>query len=373
MGAPNNQRVVVGLSGGVDSSVAAALLLEQGYEVIGVTFYIWPPKTGPDSAGSGEPPQAVRDAQAVCAKLGIPHHLVRDEARRRQLIEYFAAEYRAGRTPNPCIVCNQTVKFAALLEAADQFGAAWVATGHYARIEPDPSGRPLLKRGLDPDKDQSYFLFALRPAELRRCLMPLGHQTKAQTRQQALRLGLATATKDQSMEICFAAGLDYARFLLEQQLVAPHPGQIVDLQGRVLGQHEGIEFFTIGQRKGLRVAMGRPVYVVDLDPATNRVIVGDAAALERAELFLERCNWLTAEAPTGPLEVTAQIRYRHRAAPATVTPLGGGWAHVRFHQPQRAVTPGQACVLYQDDVVVGGGWIARAGPPQPQPQQEGPA
>lgn len=371
MGAPTNKRVVVGLSGGVDSSVAAALLLEQGYEVIGVTFHIWPRKPGSDSAAADELPQPVRDAQGVCAKLGIPHLLVQDEARRRGLLEYFAAEYRAGRTPNPCIVCNQTVKFAALLEAADRFGAHWVATGHYARIERDPQGRPILKRGRDPDKDQSYFLFGLRPADLARCLMPLGHHTKAETRQQACRLGLETAHKDQSQEICFAAGQPYARFLLDHQLIRPQPGEIVDLQGRVLGQHPGVEFFTIGQRKGLRVAAGRPIYVVDLDRRANRLIVGDATALERDELFIERCNWLACDAPPQRLEVTAQIRYRHRAAPATVTPLANGWAHVKFHQPQRAITPGQACVLYQDDVVVGGGWIARAGPPEGHSAPEG--
>jgi tRNA-specific 2-thiouridylase len=362
MACPANKRVVVGLSGGVDSSVAAALLLEQGYEVIGATFYIWPRGAGGGSGGGTELPAGVRDAQAVCAKLGIPHHVIEDEERRRQLIDYFAAEYRAGRTPNPCAVCNQTVKFAALLQTADRLGAAWVATGHYARIDRDPLGRPVLKRGLDPDRDQSYFLFTLRVPELARCLMPLGDKTKAETRQHAQRLGLATAAKDASMEICFAAGSHYAEFLRQNQLVREHAGEIVDLEGRVLGQHPGIEFFTIGQRKGLRVAAGRPLYVVDLDPDTNRVIVGDASALERDELFIQRCNWLAFDTLTGPLEVTAQIRYRHRGVEATVTPLADGWAHVKLHQPQRAITPGQACVLYQGEVVIGGGWISRTGP-----------
>lgn len=354
-------RVVVGLSGGVDSSLAAALLLEQGFEPIGVTVRLGsrPCAAGDSAGGAGATPAGLHDARAVCDALGIPHHLVEAEDRRARLIEYFVNEYKAGRTPNPCVVCNATVKFATLLAAADRLDAEFVATGHYARIERPATGRPQLRRGRDPRKDQSYFLFAMRPAQLRRCLMPLGDLTKADTRARARQRGLVTSENPESMEICFVPGQDYVRFLEENRLVTKHRGEIVDREGRVLGYHDGIEFFTIGQRQGLRIATGKPIYVVELDPASNRVVVGDNAALDRHEFRIERCNWLAFDAPPDALEATARIRYNHPGCAANVFPMPDGSALVRLETPQRAVTPGQACVLYDGDWVLGGGWIAR--------------
>lgn len=353
-------RVLLGLSGGVDSSAAAALLLEQGYEVVGVTLKLWPQDCVSRAEDKCCGPQAVMDARAVAHRLGIPFYLIDEaEAFQQHVIRYFAEEYQAGRTPNPCVMCNQHLKFGRLLARADQLGAAFIATGHFARLERRADGRVLLRRGRDERKDQSYFLFSLRQPQLARTLFPLGELTKADTRGVAREARLKTADKAESMEICFVPDDDYGRFLQQAKLAEKHRGEIVDLHGRVLGHHEGIEFYTIGQRKGLRVAAGRPLYVVDLDPARNRVIVGDATALACAEFGVERCNWIAFDEPPGPFEATVKIRYNHRGAPATVTPLGGGRARVKPHTPQRAVTPGQAAVFYQDDLVVGGGWMTR--------------
>lgn len=354
-------RVVVGLSGGVDSSTAAALLLEQGYEVVGITLKLWPQDCLARAEDKCCGPQAVADARAVCHRLGIPFYLM-DEAEefQQQVIRYFAEEYKAGRTPNPCVMCNEKLKFGTLLHLARKLGAEYVATGHYARIERDPSsGRHLLKRGRDPRRDQSYFLFSLRQEQLARSLFPLGDLCKTETRAVARERALKTADKEESMEICFVPDNDYGAFLQKAGLVAPHRGEIVDRAGRVLGSHEGIEFYTIGQRRGLRLAASRPWYVVDLDPARNRVVVGEAADLARAEFRVERCNWIPWAEPPATLEVLAKIRYNHPGTPATVTPRPDGGARVQLHTPQRAVTPGQACVFYDGDTVVGGGWIAR--------------
>jgi len=352
--------VVAGMSGGVDSSAAAALLLEQGYEVIGVTLKLWPQDCVSRAEDKCCGPQAVSDARAVCQKLGIPYYLVDESAEfRSRVVEYFAREYQAGRTPNPCVVCNQTLKFGRLLERADQLGAQYVATGHFARLEPSPDGRRmLLKRGRDRRKDQSYFLFSLSQGQLRRALFPLGEKTKADTREVARGCRLKTAEKEESMEICFVPDNDYGRFLEQSRLVQRHRGEIVDRQGRVLGYHDGIEFFTIGQRKGLRIAAAKPLYVLDLDAATNRVIVGGSEGLERQEFLVERCNWIAEENPVASFQAMVKIRYNHPGAEAIVTPLEGGRARVRLEVPQRAVTPGQAAVFYQEDLVLGGGWIA---------------
>jgi tRNA-specific 2-thiouridylase len=354
-------RVVVGMSGGVDSSATAALLLEQGYDVVGITLKLWPQDCISRAEDKCCGPQAVSDARSVCNRLGIPYYLV-DEAEefQKQVINYFAEEYKAGRTPNPCVMCNERLKFGNLINRARQLGADFVATGHYARVERCPSsGRALLKRGKDMRKDQSYFLFSLKQEQLSRCIMPLGELTKSDTREVAREACLKTADKEESMEICFVPDKDYGRFLTQAKLVEKHRGEIVNLQGQVLGHHDGIEFFTIGQRKGLFISHPTPLYVIELDPVRNRVIVGDDSALAKSEFRVERCNWIPFEKPEGALEVSAKIRHNHQAVPATVTPQENGSALVRLHTAQRAVTPGQAAVFYQDDLVVGGGWIAR--------------
>jgi len=409
-------RVVVGMSGGVDSSAAAALLVEQGYDVIGITLKLWPQDCVSRAEDKCCGPQAVTDARSVSHKLNIPYYLV-DEAEdfQKQVINYFAEEYKAGRTPNPCVMCNEKLKFGTLINRARQLGAEYVATGHFARVEfsphptsghplpvgrgenspmgtshidslnpqapPLPSlsparsggeggrspgegeahakGRYLLKRGRDPRKDQSYFLFSLKQEQLARSLFPLGELTKSDTRHVAHEHHLKTADKEESMEICFVPDKDYGRFLQQTRLVERHKGDIVDLYGRVLGQHDGIEFYTIGQRKGLGISSPKPLYVIELDAKNNRVIVGDESALECDEFNVERCNWIPFDTPHDTLEVTAKIRYNHPGTSATVTPQPGGGAKVKLHTPQRALTPGQACVFYQDDLVVGGGWITR--------------
>ena len=358
--AQNRTRVVVGMSGGVDSSATAALLLEQGYEVVGITLKLWPQDCVSRAEDKCCGPQAVTDARAVCHQLGIPYYLIDEAAEfQRKVIQYFADEYKAGRTPNPCVMCNQNLKFGRLIERADQLGAAYIATGHFARVGPDSDGaRTLLRRGRDPRKDQSYFLFSLRQPQLARVLFPLGEKTKSDTREVARHCHLKTAEKEESMEICFVPDNDYGKFLRQARLASEHDGEIVDLQGRLLGRHRGIEFYTIGQRKGLGLSSPKPLYVVDLDAEHNRVVVGDDSALERDEFTVERCNWIPFAEPPDSFEATVKIRYNHPGAAATVTPLAGERARVKVHTPQRAVTPGQAAVFYQDDLVLGGGWIS---------------
>lgn len=349
------------MSGGVDSSATAALLLDQGYEVIGVTLKLWPQDCVSRAEDKCCGPQAVSDARAVCDRLGIPYYLVDEAAEfQKTVIQYFASEYKAGRTPNPCVMCNQNLKFGRLIERADQLGADYIATGHFARIETcGVSGRRLLKRGRDLRKDQSYFLFSLRQDQLARALFPLGDRTKSDTRAVARHCGLKTADKEESMEICFVPDNDYGGFLRQAGLVSPRKGKVVDLAGNVLGEHEGVAFYTIGQRRGLGIAAAKPLYVVDLDPVGNRVVVGDETALNCEEFAVNRCNWIAFERPPEEFEATVKIRYNHPGTAAIVTPGGEGTARIRLATPQRAVTPGQAAVFYREDLVLGGGWIAR--------------
>ena len=354
-------RVLCGMSGGVDSSAAAALLLEEGYEVVGVTLKLWPQDCISRAEDKCCGPQAVTDARSVCHNLGIRYYLI-DEAKdfQKHVIGYFADEYKAGRTPNPCVMCNEHLKFGRLIERADQLGAAKIATGHFARVEQDEAtGRYLLKRGHDEHKDQTYFLFSLRQDQLSRALFPLGEKTKSDTREVARDCNLKTADKEESMEICFVPDNDYGGFLEKAGLAERHRGEIVELQGRVLGHHEGIEFYTIGQRKGLGLSAPNPLYVLELNAEENRVVVGPVENLESDTFEVERCNWIAFEDLTESIEVTTRIRYNHSGTMATVEPGANGCASIKLHTPQRAIAPGQACVFYQDDLVVGGGWIGR--------------
>ena len=354
-------RVIVGMSGGVDSSAAAALLLEQGYDVVGITLKLWPQDCVSRAEDKCCGPQAVTDARGVCHQLGIPYYLVDEaEAFQKQVIAYFAEEYKAGRTPNPCVMCNEKLKFGALLDRARRLGGDFVATGHFARVEKSADGRrTLLKKGRDPRKDQSYFLFSLRQHQLARSLFPLGEKTKQDTRQTARDRRLKTADKEESMEICFVPDNDYGKFLEAAKLAQRRRGEIVSLQGQVLGHHEGIEFYTVGQRKGLGLSSPKPLYVIELDSVNNRVVVGDDRALDREEFTVERCNWIPFDEPPPEMQVSAKIRYNNPGTPAIVRPQPGGGAKVKLLAAQRAITPGQACVFYDGDLVLGGGWIGR--------------
>jgi len=386
------------MSGGVDSSATAALLIEQGYEVIGITLKLWPQDCVNRAEDKCCGPQAVTDARSVCDKLGVPYYLIDEAAEfQKHVIQYFADEYKAGRTPNPCVMCNQNLKFGRLIDRADQLGADFIATGHFARVErienysfgnKSRAGVPpacigeagamlaltrlqdrrdacptlpryLLKRGRDLRKDQSYFLFSLRQDQLARAIFPLGEKTKSDTREVARHCNLKTADKEESMEICFVPDNNYGGFLQQANLVQKTRGEIVDLHGHVLGKHDGIAFYTIGQRKGLGITTSKPVYVVELDVENNRVVVGDDSALDRDEFIADRCNFHPFDRLTESIEVTAKIRYNHPGAPATISPLENSRVKVKLHTPQRAITPGQAAVFYQDDLVVGGGWIMR--------------
>jgi tRNA-uridine 2-sulfurtransferase len=361
---PNKKRVLLGMSGGVDSSVAGYLLREQGYDVIGVTMKVWPQDCISRTEDKCCGPQAVADARAVAYSLGIPHYVV-DEGDQfeRTVIDYFTSEYQSGRTPNPCVMCNEKLKFGNLWGKAEALGCDYMATGHYAIIE-HQEDRAVLRKGADPRKDQSYFLFSLRQPQLRRALTPLGAMRKPEIRKIAHSLGLKVADKIDSQEICFVPGNDYKAFLRshlgENEF---HRGEIYDADGNFVGEHDGIELFTIGQRKGLPGGSARPRYVVDLDAETNRVIVGDAGDLVCDEFEIDRTNWIARDIPNEDVNVTVKIRYSHPGTPATVTPLEDHRAWIRLHEPQRAVTPGQAAVIYNGDVVVGGGWICRGEPP----------
>jgi len=357
------QRVLLGMSGGVDSSVAGYLLREQGYEVVGVTMKVWPQDCISRAEDKCCGPQAVADARGVAHSLGIPHYVV-DEADQfeKLVIDYFSSEYQAGRTPNPCVMCNEKLKFGNLWDKAEALGCDYIATGHYAIIE-HYGDRAVLRKGIDSRKDQSYFLFSLRQQQLRRALTPLGAMSKAEIREIARSLGLKVADKPDSQEICFVPGNDYRSFLRSHVGEGEfHPGGIYDLSGNLLAEHDGIEFFTIGQRKGLPGGSARPRYVVDLDPETNRVIVGGADDIISDEFEIDRMNWVTPVSSIDgnvSIEATVKIRYSHPGTSASLILIGEDRARVRLHSPQKAVTPGQAAVFYDGDVVLGGGWICR--------------
>jgi len=350
------------MSGGVDSSVAAWLLKEQGWEVIGVTMKLWPQDCMTRAEDKCCGPQAIADARGVAHALGIPHYVV-DEAVpfERLVIDYFAEEYKAGRTPNPCIMCNERVKFGNLREKASALGADFIATGHYAIVEHPEGSAPILRKGLDGTKDQSYFLFSLNDDQLSRSLFPLGHLTKVEIRAIARKLGLKVADKEDSQEICFVPGKDYKAFLKDrfgERGESFQPGGFYDLEGNRLGDHEGIEFFTVGQRKGLPGGSPVPLYVVDIDPESGRVLLGTEEDLLSTEFIAGRVTW-HGEPPRDKSLLSVKVRHGHAGEPAEVHSGTDGTAVIRPLQPLRAVTPGQAAVFYDGDRVVGGGWITR--------------
>ncbi|MEE1013254.1 MAG: tRNA 2-thiouridine(34) synthase MnmA [Clostridia bacterium] len=350
------KRVVIGMSGGVDSSVAAAVLKEQGYQVIGVTMHLW---DGEDS----ELATMAEDARVVADHLGIEHHVLdlRKEFS-RDVIDYFSQEYINGRTPNPCIVCNRFLKFDAMLQAAKALGADKLATGHYAKVEFDQaSGRYLLRRGAASAKDQTYVLYGLTQEQLSHILMPLGaFADKDAVRAKAAELRLPTANKPDSMEICFIPDKDYAAFLERRMGTLPPTGDFVDVEGNVLGQHKGIVHYTVGQRKGLGIAFGKPMFVLRIDPDTNQVVLGEKGTEFASSLYAANPNFIPFETLTAPLRAHIKVRYSAKPAPGTVTPVGDG-LRVDFDTPQRAITPGQAVVFYEPDgdLVLGGATICK--------------
>lgn len=357
------KKVMVGMSGGVDSSVAAALLLNQGYEVIGVTLQIWP-DMGEErklSEGGCCSLAAVDDARAVAVKLGIPHYVLNfKDVFKNTVIDYFINEYIIGRTPNPCIACNRHVKFDALLRKAMAMGMDYIATGHYARIQFDESRqRFLLKKSKTETKDQTYVLYNLTQDQLSRTLMPIGDYTKDGIREMAAEMGLHVADKPDSQEICFVEGNDYSRFILENSSYKPSPGNFVDMEGNVLGKHNGIINYTVGQRKGLGVTFGKPMYVIAVDAGTNTVVLGEDKEVYSRSLTAYDVNYIEIEKLDSPMEVTAKIRYSAKEAEAIVKPIGDGRIEVELARPQRAVTPGQSVVLYRGDSVIGGGIIEK--------------
>jgi tRNA-specific 2-thiouridylase len=342
------------MSGGVDSSVAAALLVEQGYEVVGVTMHLAGASSRCCSLDDAE------DARRVADALGMRFYVANyTDAFRREVVEPFADAYLAGRTPIPCVACNRRFKFHHLLDRARAFGASGVATGHYARLADDGAGGRRLLRGRDADKDQSYFLFDLGQEQLAGACFPLGDLTKDEVRGRARSLGLTTAEKPESQEICFVPDGDYAAVVESLRPDAlPGEGDIVDADGQVLGRHAGIHRFTVGQRRGLGISAPAPLYVTRLDPTTNRVRVGTVDELESPAALLEGVSWISGRAPSASVQASVRVRYRDEGQAARIEPGESGTAVVRFDQPVRAVTPGQAAVFYQGATVLGGGWIA---------------
>ena len=360
--------VAVAMSGGVDSSVAAALLKDSGYNVIGLTMQLWDfSSVGGNVYHEGAccSVETMYDARSVCHSLGIPHYVidVRQEFE-QYVIDNFENEYLKGRTPNPCILCNSKIKWDVLLKKAIELDCDFFATGHYARVDFDSaSGRYCLKRGIDSSKDQAYALWGLSQDQLQRTIFPLGNFTKTEVRDIAASLNLKTKDKKESQEICFVPDDNYPRFLKEKHpglATKLNEGEITDQQGNVLGRHQGYPFYTIGQRRGLGIAVGKPVYVTEIDPKTNRIIVGEKEDLHDRGLLANHVNWIAIGQLTAPLQVEAQIRYNDPGRPATVFPDQNGYVKVIFDTYHQAVTPGQSVVFFNDDNVVGGAVIDRA-------------
>lgn len=368
-------RIAIAMSGGVDSSTAALILKDAGWDLVGFSMQLWDltrnlPMDEAVPTGGCCSPDDFYDAREVAARLDIPYYLVDfQEEFEQTIVRSFIQDYLNGFTPSPCVLCNSRMKFDRLARMADEVHATHIATGHYARVDHDvQSGRYLLLRAVDSSKDQSYFLFELSQQQLAKAVFPLGELTKEQVRETARRHGLVVADKSESQEICFIPDDDYAAFIERnhEDIVGKSdgtnlfaPGQIVGTDGRILGVHQGIHRFTIGQRHGLGIAHTSPLYVVEIQPEENRVIVGERSEITRDRCRVVRTNWISIQDLVEPLRVKVKIRSRHPEAPATITPMNDGVAEVLFDDPQPAVSPGQACVFYQEDTVVGGGWIDR--------------
>ena len=350
--------VAVAMSGGVDSSVAAALLVEQGYPVVGMMLRLWS-EPGMEGENRCCAPDAVSEARRISARLGFPFYALdaRDLFHQR-VVQSFLDGYSSGKTPNPCMVCNLHIKWGFLMEKARSFGAEFLATGHYARLDRGQDGKVVLLKGLDGHKDQSYFLSLLDQHQLAHTMFPLGQMQKSEVRQTALRFSLEVAGKPDSQDLCFLGSQDYRQFLSRHAPEVNRPGPVINSRGEPLGIHQGLAFYTIGQRKGLEIASPEPLYVLSKDYRTNSLIVGEDAELGQRELYAENINWIAGNPPEGPLSLHAKIRYRAKAVPVTVSPLDHQRAHVVFDDCQRDITPGQYVVFYNNDIVLGGGIIS---------------
>lgn len=354
----NQKSVLIGMSGGVDSSVAAALLKEQGYRVIGATMRLWSYSDSVNSKHEGCCAEsAVEDARRVCDKLGIDFYVMNfKDMFRDKVVDYFVDEYTHGRTPNPCIACNKYLKFDALLKKALAMEIDYVATGHYAKIERDENGKYILRASEAVKKDQSYVLYNFTQEQLAHTLMPLGAYDKEWVRKKAEELGLGVAHKRDSQEICFVEDDDYAKFITDYSDYVPHEGDILDVNGNIIGRHRGIIYYTIGQRKGIG-AYGRPMFVMKIDAKNNTITLGEKGMEFTDKLSASDVNFISGEIPTGDMRVSARIRYQAPAAAATLRSLGDGRVQLVFDEPVRAVTPGQAVVFYDGDIVLGGGTV----------------
>lgn len=361
-------RVVIAMSGGVDSSVAAALLLEEGYQVIGMMMRLW---SEPTFNGGGHnrccTPDQMADARRIAGKLNIPFYVLDTrDIFRNTIVEFFIAGHRDGITPNPCLECNRHIRFHYLLQNALALGADYLATGHYARVDQDPQGRYRLRRAVDEQKDQSYVLSVLGQAQLARALFPVGSYTKTEVRQVAERSGLPTASKKDSQDLCFVGDNNYRRFLADHAPDIFQPGPIVRRSGEVIGQHSGLANYTVGQRKGLGISSSEPLYVIAMNPYRNALVVGTAQELGRDSLTANRVNWILGYPPADQFRAQVKIRYKANPTPAWITPLANDRVSIQFDTPLRDITAGQGAVIYDGDIVLGGGIIESQNTPAPQ-------